>query len=133
MITVTLGDVLGDLDNPPDACIYLIRDGDTVFYVGKSTRGVVNRILAHCGLSTRGSLRDNLGEFIFCNRPDSLTWQADLFTFEDCKPIIAEVFPNQKRIDIDWAELALITRYRPCLNRAGNTDPNLLPARYKHY
>src|SRR5205807_523126 len=35
-----------------------------------------------------------LGKLIFCNLPDSLDWQVDLYTLEDCEQIVTSYFQS---------------------------------------
>jgi hypothetical protein len=132
MISLSLGEVLNGWNgNPGDSRIYMVRDGNLVFYVGKLKRSIVDHILDHCGLADSGRSPDRLGQLILENAPSSNGWQVDLLTLEDCEPIIREVTPMYKRVDSAQALFCLITYYRPCLNEKDNPNPTPLPERYK--
>ena len=132
MIQITVGDLLDDkTDELENYCIYVVRDGETVFYVGESARGVVNRLLDHLGLGLMAVLPSVLGETVFCNLPQARAWRIDLYTLEDCTPFVNEQFPAYKRWGIKEAEQALIAKLRPCLNTAHNPTPSALPECYK--
>jgi hypothetical protein len=106
-----------------DYRLYLIHDGETVFYVGQS-QNPYNRFLAHMGLAGRNAPSE-VGTFIRENAPASGDWTFEQYTLEDCSQVI-EACRN-----VDDAEEALIKLYRPYFNAAANPDPVPLPARYK--
>jgi hypothetical protein len=129
MITLPLGELLNDSTiDSGEACVYVVRDGKTVFYVGLSTRNVINRILDHCGLSAQAGLPDSLGRLIFDNAPDSGAWQVELLTLADCSRLLGD----PARLDEQTAEVGLIRLYSPCLNTLSNSNQAALLARYKH-
>jgi hypothetical protein len=112
--------------------IYVVRDGDTVFYVGKSDSGVLERLGVHLGEPFRGrTSKSDLGLLIEANLPESKRWIVELYTADECRWAIpqADTFVF---IPSGIAESCLIRRLRPCLNVAGNyfrAAP--LPAKYK--
>jgi len=102
--------------------IYVIRDGETVFYVGQS-HNPHNRLLEHMALSrTQPSL---IGTFIRENAPASGAWVFEQYTLDDCSEVVGRCR------DVDDAEEALIKLHRPYFNAAMNPYPLPLPMRYK--
>ena len=96
MIQTTIGDLLDNaLDNldTTDHHLYVVRDGDVVFYVGRS-RDVEDRLLSHMGKGWWGwsQGKSSLGQLIEDNHPESLNWQIELLTPGDCglKPLISK-------------------------------------------
>lgn len=96
---------------------YVIRDGDTVFYVGMTGKGIVHRMWAHLGWSNHTS---TLGKLIYANLPESREWSIQLFSKEECKCRTA------KR-----TETHLIQSLKPILNIRENSGGYELPCRYK--
>ncbi len=100
--------------------LYLVRDGDLVFYVGQS-EAVLERLWKHILDGYKG--RSAIGRFILCN------WRASLdFTIE----LLSSQSSRFAGLDgsLDAAEHALIEEYAPCFNRALNHQPTPLPERY---
>jgi len=143
MITSTIGDLLdGNLDlvDIEGHHVYMVRDGEVVFYVGKS-KDPVERLLGHCG---RGGWvfggKSALGYLIEANSPEARQWQVELLTITDCEPYVKwrwwsgqrhlwteeERRFKEKNVIAD-CEVALIDRYRPCLNSIDNPHPTPLP------
>ena len=124
MITATIGELLsGKLDKMDTGghYLYLVRDGETILYVGKS-RDVIERLRGHLG--DGGWVfygPSQLGEMIRVNLPQSRGWEVVLLTPADCGAG-----------DIDDAEEELIAHYNPHLNvmlkRHSSGD---LPTQYK--
>lgn len=121
MLTLTVGDLQNDdteLKMIPYS-LYVVREGETVFYVGKSKRSVYTRLLEHIGIGRHGSITP-LGRLILDNLPTSKTWHIDLTTLEET----GEQY-------LGWAEEILIRKLRPCLNAASNPNPSPLPEKYR--
>jgi hypothetical protein len=145
MIKITIRDLLV-LDDKLDAklikliedsnCrVYLWRDGDIIFYVGKSDVAIIDRLLTHLGRGpwSWGEPLSPMGRLVQQNLPESLAWQVELYTIDDCAAEIRRHFPR-KHVDSvasDVAEKALILEHRPCLNVVDNNFPQPLPGRYK--
>jgi hypothetical protein len=132
MITVTLSNLLySDLDEN-ESNLYIVRDGEVIFYVGQSGRGIRFRLFQH-------HRETSLGNLIQDNLPDSMGWQIDLLTVQDCLSQIKKHFPyisesfilKEDNAFIDRAEEAMIRELRPCLNGTWNLNPNPLPDKYK--
>jgi len=110
--------------------IYIVRDGETVFYIGKSSRGISARLEQHIEGYSR------LGNLIANNWPGSGAWQVELVDQADCLPAIRAAIPGYARdssestLAIDTAEKALIRLMRPYLNATHNESEYPLPARY---
>jgi len=100
--------------------LYIVRENETVFYVGKSKRDAHSRLLEHFGIGTFGFHISSLGRLVLKNLPISRDWQIELLNPEDCG------------IDeLDFAEEALIYELRPCLNKTSNRNPSPLPEEYQ--
>jgi len=128
MVTVTVGDIVdGQAQDHVEERIYIARDGEVIFYVGKSDRTIEERILEHCGVGRFATL-DALGLLITDNLPDSAHWQVDMMTIEDCKPFAEE--SDREGLDVAGAEIVMIAHYRPCLNAIHNRRPAPLPGKY---
>lgn len=158
MIEATVGELLdGDLEvDTRGHYIYIVRDDDTVFYVGQTKRGIGNRIREHCGAGQRPG-KTRMGRLIESNLPLSLGWQVELLTVKDCgiepwrpnvsqeemsrfareieQPMIAFLPPAPdwfaSSLEVDKAEDTMILRYHPCLNCTHNLDSKPLPERYR--
>jgi hypothetical protein len=128
--TISVLDVLED--NLPDTGlqkyrIYIFRDQNFVFYVGKTEQYIVDRLAEHLGLTYRDA--SLMGQLVEDNTPLSYAWQIDLLTLDDCLPCVQRHFPNA-RIDVRLAELATIAEFSPALNSESNPNPHALPTQY---
>lgn len=114
--------------------IYVVRDGEEVFYVGKSDDDCFARLRTHLGHEFRGRRsKSELGEFILRNLPESRGWCVDLYTNEETKPLIDKLFYEGF---YSWptrsAEIAMIKTLRPYLNISMNSrNWREIPKRYK--
>jgi hypothetical protein len=101
--------------------LYLVRDAEVVFYVGKSELAFF-RIWQHILDGYKG--RSTLGRFILCN------WRASMsFTIElSCSRSTAFTDLHNDRSEI---ERALIGKHAPCFNVASNPSPTPLPGQYR--
>jgi hypothetical protein len=140
MITVSINEAInGDWDkldptNEPH-CIYVVREGECIFYVGQST-DIVNRLFEHFEHTGRGS-SSRLGSFYDEHKDKSDSWQIDLYTLDDCEPYIVQytsmslnVYRNGSQMSIDKAEKTMMRHFHPCLNKRNNPDPSQLPDKY---
>lgn len=118
MKTTTLGEILES--KAPDAFyrpgVYLVREGDTVLYVGKSDRSVGARIQAHCAPRRFTGALDALGAFVRDMLPDSLALSVDVLSVAECNKIVKAKAKTEKD-----AEPLMIRYYRPVLNGTFNT------------
>jgi hypothetical protein len=140
MITKTIQEVINYEGFQPKANIYIVRDGETVFYVGMSMRGCVSRIIEHLGMGREGMT--SLGYFIKANIPASYSWQVELLEVEDYEPILRKIYPNYDLLKADGdhyfrneyvtsqVEFELISNLGPCLNGSHNYNSKPLPERY---
>ncbi len=159
MIKATIGELLdGALDkqaNVSDSIVYIVREGDLVFYIGESAN-VIERLWSHLGQGSFGWAGDSeLGRLIKDNLPAARDWQVELLTIEDCvsvienltdlrfevastgvylpqEPVTLDGFTFQPRIKFDRKDLEceVIRAYKPCLNTACNPTPTPLPEKY---
>ena len=118
--------------------LYIVRDGDIVFYVGQSTDPLY-RLQAHLGLISQSD-HSLFGIFIKANAPASYQWTYELWKPEECKPYVQlyriATFPGRwytmpEAFDVDEAEEGLIKFFHPCFNSRENIRPNRLPERYE--
>lgn len=133
MITVTVGDILEErLPDGLNYWVYVIRNGEDVFYVGNSTR-ITDRLFDHVGQGSFAWAQSPspVGRLILDNKPESLSWQVDLMSMSDCEPYIKHYWPNFKHYDGKDAERAMIWHYRPYLNVLYNPEYRKMPAHYK--
>jgi hypothetical protein len=68
--------------------LYLIRDGEVVFYVGQSTNPY-NRFLSYMSLDGRNG-PSHTGTFLIENAPASGTWMFERYTVEECSPFVEQ-------------------------------------------
>jgi hypothetical protein len=121
--------------------LYLVRDGDVIFYIGQS-RSPLNRLQEHMGETSRGGL-SMLGMLIKAQAPASYEWTYELRKPVECIEYAEEyyrsLFPDavslftdtfRETLDLDEAEIALIYHFKPCLNARGNPNRTPLPERY---
>jgi len=94
------------------AGIYVVSDGDTAIYVGKSEWNLDARLKTHLGLYGQLS---TLGYFIQANFPESRKWDVRIYWAEG----------------LDQLEFNLIQQLRPILNEQMNTQEHSIPERYR--
>jgi hypothetical protein len=123
-------------------CLYLIRDGSTVLYIGHSKTDIMKSIGGYVGLT---SLYENsaIGRLIRANRPIAYQWVIELFTLDDVMHFLlvgegaAEMtlyefgrLHPEITYDRNFLEQRLIRDFHPCLNIAYNPTPTRLPSHY---
>lgn len=141
MITLTIAEALKSAQEPEDHYLYIYRDGEAVFYVGRSINPL-ERLLQHLGRE-KPYFPDAVGMVIWDNLPASLAWSVDLYTLVECVPYVAQhklaalsAFQRElaqapySKQSVAIAEDALIRAYQPYLNVQGRTYHNPLPDRY---
>jgi len=108
---------------PPDwkgYDLYCIRDGVTIFYVGRSDLAF-NRVWEH--IRNGWKARSLVGRFLFCNWPASMNFEIELLSSQ--APEFKSVYN-----DPALAEEMLIKRHKPCLTDSLNAEPLELPEKY---
>ena len=100
--------------------LYVIRDGDLVFYVGQSYCAF-DRVWDH--IKNGYKWRSDVGRFILCNWPKSMNYEIELLSASSEE--FAAVSHNLTR-----AEEMLIKMYRPCFNISQNDEPSPMPGVY---
>jgi len=108
--------------------IYVFRDEDFIFYVGKTQENIIDRLEAHLGLTDR--YESLVGKLVEDNAPLSYLWSIDLYTIDECVPMIRRHYPNARGFDIDLVESAMILEHPPALNHQINPHPRALPPKY---
>jgi len=114
--------------------IYVVRDGDVVFYVGKSDDDCFARLRSHLGFEFRGHRSlSALGGLITRNLPESRMWCVNLYTNEETKKIVPKRFyEDLVRWPTKYAEEAMIQTLEPCLNVMLNCqNQRMVPDRYR--
>lgn len=137
MITLTIGELLDGFELGMEGLghhVYIVRDGDVVFYVGRSG-DPLDRLRTHMGKGAWSwcTGASQLGQFIVANWPESRDWQVELLTVADCATWIRALCPGYilERCESDVAEQAAIVALHPCLNTIYNEQPSAIPKRYK--
>ena len=100
--------------------IYLIRDAQVVFYVGKSEVAYF-RIWQHILDGYKG--RSTVGRFILCNWRASMNFTIELINSR------TSLFAHLEN-DRSAVERSLITKFCPCFNVISNPTPTPQPAQY---
>jgi len=100
--------------------LYLIRDLETIFYVGQSYCAFA-RVWEHLMSGFKG--HSIPGRFIWCNWPAAMHFTVELMTSQD------EAFTCLSN-NLDAAEHLLIRQYSPVFNVALNEEPRPVPAGY---
>ena len=139
MIRLTIKEAIkftGVIEEP--CTLYMVRDGETVFYIGKSG-SPINRILQHMGLADHFAATSPIGRCILANAPESDEWLFEMYTVDDCAPFFVgsaiKLPPANVRHPefVDIAEMQMIKYWRPCLNIICNRDASPIPAKYRDW
>src|SRR3972149_2949796 len=101
--------------------LYLIRDEEVVFYIGKSDLAFF-RIWQHIFDGYKG--RSTIGRFILCNWRESMNFTIELLKSRSSQ------FANLE-YDLSVIERSLIAKFSPCFNIASNPKPTPLPGKYQ--
>lgn len=123
MLLLTIKEALeSSAERTEGQCLYLYRDEDTIFYVGRSIHPL-ERLKQHV-LRT-----DAIGSLILDNMPESFLWTMEIWTVQELRPDVHMDIPLQ---DIYAASLEMdfIAEKNPCLNALNRTSSNPLPDRY---
>jgi len=127
MVEFRLGDIFQtDVVEPEHHYIYVVRDGETVLYVGKSVQPFYRLVSQHCHYTSPSYL----GRVIKDNRPASDDWAYTLYhTSELIEEVKYALGPDEAKLYrrnlndiyrrdycINSGELALIVKLRPLLN-----------------
>lgn len=134
MITVTIRDLCqwdrdgGAPEFAEPYSIYRFRDGDFVLYVGKTNREILERLYEHIGIEGQTQMTTLIED----NLPESLNWEIDLFTVQECIPLIKKHLKLEliQEWNYDLAEKAMICESRPAVNSILRVEHLTLPAKY---
>lgn len=88
MLQLTIKKAMDGAYNTFGHYIYLYRDGETVFYVGRS-QNPFGRLNQHLALEGPG-YGSSLGDIILDNLPESWEWAFELYTLAECLPFIEQ-------------------------------------------
>lgn len=136
MIVTTIKEILRDTvrdDESENFRIYVVRDAETVFYVGKAERRhILERVREHFGEGTFSWAHglSPLGALVRANAPSSEAWKVELMTVSDYTPSVQKHSPWYKTPDASIAERAMIQELCPCLNVTHNPNGQRLPEKY---
>jgi hypothetical protein len=100
--------------------LYLIRDEEVVFYIGKFDLAFF-RIWQHILDGYKG--RSTIGRFILCN------WRASINFIIELMNSRSSQFADLE-YDLSDIERSLIVKFSPCFNVVSNPKPTPLPAEY---
>ncbi len=100
--------------------LYIIRDQNSVFYVGQSYLAF-NRVWDH--IKNGYKWRSDIGRFILCNWPKSMNYEIELLSSS------SQEFDSIGN-DLSKVEEMLIKMYKPCFNISQNEDPSPIPEVY---
>jgi hypothetical protein len=100
--------------------LYLVRDEQVVFYVGKSDVAFF-RIWQHILDGYKG--RSTIGRFILCNWRASMNFTIELMSSR------SGLFTDLEN-NINIIERSLIQKLSPCFNVVANPQPTLMPGIY---
>lgn len=135
MLTYTLADFLETDIDEGQATVYVVRDDETVLYVGKATAGIRERWLGgrpHMTVNGFGWQGwSAIGCTIAEHYPDSRTWQIDLYAKEECSAVVLKHFPYYETPTTEAAELALIQELRPLFNVASTGYDREIPGKFR--
>jgi len=142
MLKITVREAFEGTIDTTNHYLYLYRDGETIFYIGRSTCPL-ERLQEHVGMGAYNRHTSRLGALILAHLPQSLLWQIELRTVAECDVLVYRYRPeyyawylqqiskNIVREATEVAEEVLIEHYRPCLNVMGNRQRQALPERYR--
>jgi hypothetical protein len=119
-----------DTDDPNDSFeMYIVRRDNKVLYVGISQRCVWNRWFGDFGRMPRNAngnrfATDDISREIVDNLPNSLSWEIELLSVNDCRIYFVGNPEIQKfckdRLDIKDYEAYMIRELKPSLNGTYN-------------
>lgn len=125
MKTITIRDIKQEnTDGVPLSVVYVIREGDSVLYVGKS-KNAITRVESHLGMGQWGWCNTGsvLSQYLRSNNSDDFT--VDLYDHMDVK--IAANIPEDCRLYscerdgyVADLERELINKLSPKFNMIGN-------------
>lgn len=119
-------------DYPPEEYeLYVVRDGDSVRYVGISSSGIGHRWFGGQGwghmFKTVGGQwygYSSIGREIVSRMPESMNWTIELWTFDDCTELFREKIKQEgyciERLTIKTYEPWMIRARKPALNCTHN-------------
>jgi hypothetical protein len=130
MIRMTIREARERVDESTEQCIYCYRDGDTIFYIGRSDQPL-ERLEQHLGAGSFLPIPDPIGTFILDHHPLSLDWTVEIYTVRELDPEQFKDIVTITRDDADWIEGQMIFKYGPCFNGTGNKNRKHLPEQYQ--
>ena len=109
-------------------CLYIVKNGlGDVLYIGISEADVWTRWFGWGGHMTWDGdvvyAESPIGVKIENHLPDSLSWNIQLWTLEDCMEFLGDFIPPHVNRTIQDIEPLMIKRLSPALNRTYNYTP----------
>jgi hypothetical protein len=108
--------------------LYVMKNGPgDPLYVGISTRSIWERWFGSNGhMVWDGSIiygTSAVGQKIEDHLPDSLTWNIQLWTLQDCIDFCKDILPSNQIPSVDFVEPYMIQKLSPSLNGSYNLRP----------
>ncbi len=130
MYRMSIKEALEMADKGNEQCLYTYREGNIVFYVGRSCQPF-ERLRQHMGMEERsGFTADHIGQLIIDNEPESLDWIVDIGAIQELLPNHCEKENANHQALAEWLEKEAIWELGPCMNRMGNKNRKPLPEKY---
>jgi hypothetical protein len=120
-------------------CLYVVRDNNTVFYVGQVSnwqvdknglRRIHQRIMNHWFDGDDPYKQERIGRLLVACSPESDSWMIEMLTIADAEHVTGKSFWKSSALITDL-ENVLIEYHRPCLNIVANPRPQKLPPKFK--
>src|SRR5947207_5838521 len=93
MLQMTIHQALIGNKETKEHCLYLYRDQEVIFYIGRSLFPL-ERLREHLGLGTFDRCRSPLGTLILEHLPHALFWTMELWTIADCDALVQQYRPE---------------------------------------
>ena len=115
-----------------ECSIYVIKDGETFLYIGKTRQHVLDRWFGACGHMPYGdyeyrSFFSTIGRRIADNMPDSKKYTVELYSLEEAKETVRAEIEERNfcydRIGLGYCEQLMILKHKPFDNTTYNPSP----------
>lgn len=128
MIEISFWDFHEQKYEEKDYCLYVMKNGlGDVLYIGISDVGVWGRWFGWGGhMMWDGNIiygQSSIGTKIENHLPDSLNWNIQLWTLQDCIEFLGDFISSHVQHTIQDIEPLMIKKLSPALNRTYNYKP----------